>query len=129
MKWPGKRPGAIGPAPDAKLTGLYLDNSGHSFAQACRHEVTRVEQMPQGHTHHARVICATCRCHVRWLPKPGTVERQRLNAFRLARLAMVGNLSDWEREFLRSISQQPQLSPAQQRILDRLVAHYLEGTP
>ena len=95
----------------------------------CKHAATRVELMPQGHTHHAREVCATCRRHVRWLPKPETFERRTLNSFKLARLGMCEGLSKWERDFVRDISQRQKLSPRQQEILDELVEKFLEAKP
>ena len=128
MKSPPKREGACSNAPTPKLTGLPQSNSGVAIAQhVCRHDTTRVELMPQGYTHHARVICAVCGRHLRWLPKPGTIERQRLNAFRLARLAMHPGLSDWERRFVGDILKLAKLSPRQQVLVERLCTQYLEG--
>ena len=54
------------------------------------------------------------------------VERQKLNGYKLARLGMVDGLSDWERAFIRDISERRKLSPKQQQIIDRLCADYLE---
>ena len=127
---PPKWEGACSNAPIPKLLNSPQSNSGVSIAQhVCRRGTTRVELMPQGHKHYAMETCAICRCFVRWLPKPETVQRQQLNAFRLARLAMHPGLSDWERNFLRDISQRRKLSPKQQQIIDRLCADYLEAKP
>jgi hypothetical protein len=128
MTVPPKRSGALlrdAPA-SPKLLRLAQSNSRSRFAQGCTHEVTRVELMPQGHTHHARVICIVCGRFLRWLPKPGTIERRTLNSFRLARLGMCSKLTDWERAFIHDVSQQRKLSPKQQQIIDRLCADYLE---
>jgi hypothetical protein len=97
--------------------------------QACGHPVTRTERFPGGQPHYAHEVCATCGRHVRWFPKPATIERQRLNAFRLARLGMCSTLSPWERHFVRSVSHRKKLSRRQQAVLDRLVTQYLEGAP
>jgi hypothetical protein len=114
------------PAPGAKLTGLPQSNSGSGFAQhVCRHSTTRVEVMPQGYTHHAREVCAKCGRFVRWLPRPETIERARLNAFRLARLAMRPDLTGWERQFIRSVGEKKHLSPRQEALIARLVENYL----
>jgi hypothetical protein len=126
---PGKEKGALLAAPIPKLTRLAQDNSGQKLAQTCRHDATCVEQMPPGRTHHAAEICAVCGRFIRWLPKPETLHARRLNAFRLARLAMHEGLTSWEREFLASISHQTRLSPKQQALVARLVRHYLEGKP
>jgi hypothetical protein len=128
MKWPPKREGACSNAPTQKLTGLPQSNSGVAIAQhVCRHGTTRVELMPQGHMHHARVICALCGRFLRWLPRPETIERERVNAFKLAKLAMCEGLSKWERSFVHHVSQQRKLSPKQQALLVQLCTQYLEG--
>lgn len=60
--------------------------------------------------------------------KPTTVERQKLHAFKLARLAMRPELLHWERKFLSSVVHRRRLSPKQQQIIDRLCRQYLEET-
>jgi hypothetical protein len=127
---PPKRDGAMLPAPISKKLGLTQPNSGSGFAQhVCSHGTTRVELMPQGYTHHAREVCVSCGRFIRWSAKPVNVERERLNAFRLARLAMQPGLSDWERNFLRDVSKNRRLSPKQEALVVRLVTQYLEGAP
>lgn len=129
MKSPPKREGACSNAPTPKLTGLPQSNSGVAIAQhVCRHGTTRVALMPQGHMHdHARVICAVCGRFIRWSSKPATIERQRLNAFRLARLAMRPDLTDWERRFVSDVLKLAKLSPRQQALVERLCREYLEA--
>ena len=85
------------PAPIPKLR-LAQDNSGHSFAQACKHSATRTE-------------------------------RERVNAFRLARLAMRPDLTGWERQFIRSVSEKKHLSPKQEALIARLVTQCLNKFP
>ena len=92
----------------------------------CKHGATVTELMPGGHVHHAAVRCADCGRHLRWIPKPETVERQKLNGYKLARLGMLDGLSDWERGFVRDVSKRRKLSPKQQEIIDRLCADYLK---
>ena len=82
--------------------------------------------MPDGHTHHAREVCVACGAFTRWLPRPETVERRRLNGFRLAKLGMCPRLTKWEQHFVESVSWRQKLSPRQQEIVDRLVETYLE---
>jgi hypothetical protein len=77
-----------------KLTGLAEDNCGQHFAQACTHPATRTERLPDGSWHYARLTCAICGRFLRWLPRPETIERQKLNAFKLAKLAMCEGLSN-----------------------------------
>jgi hypothetical protein len=110
-----------------KLTELAEDTCGQHFTQACTHSATRTERLPDCHRHYARLTCAICGRFLRWLPRPETVQRQRLNAFRLARLAMHPGLSDWERRFVGDISKLAKLSPRQQAVVERLCREYLEA--
>lgn len=116
-------------APISKLTGWAENSAGSGVTQACTHSNTVVELMPQGHPHHAREVCTTCRRFIRWSAKPTTLDRRTLNSFRIARLGMCEGLSKWERGFVRDISQRRKLSPKQQQIIDRLCADYLEAKP
>jgi len=102
-----------------KLTG------GREYS-ACPHSATFSELLPPGHLHYAEERCAACGSHLRWLPRPETVQRRRLNAFRLARLAMCDGLTSWERHFVGKVSQRKRVSPRQQEIIDRLCADYLK---
>jgi len=122
----GKEEGALRDAPTPKLTELRQSNSGVAISQACKHGTTRVELMPQGHKHYARVICAVCGRFIHWSAKPANVERQKLNGFKLARLGMCNRLNPWERNFVHHVSQQRKLSPRQQVIVERLCADYLK---
>jgi hypothetical protein len=87
---PPKREGACwSSAPIPKLTRLGEGNSGHSFSQPCKHKVTRVGQIPQSRdTHHPRVICAVCGCHLCWLPM-SSVERRTLRNLSLRQHALI----------------------------------------
>jgi len=57
---------------------------------------------------------------------PENVERQKLNRFRLAKLAMCDRLTSWERHFVRDASQRKRVSPKQPEVIDRLCATHLE---
>ncbi len=92
----------------------------------CEHCNSRVEQLANG-PHYAKEICTDCGRILRWIPKPATLERQQFNALRLARLAMSDQLSNWERNFIHSVSQRKKVSPKQQQIIDRLCAQYPEA--
>jgi hypothetical protein len=127
MKPPGNGAGMLLHTPDGKLTGLSEDTSLGEFAQRCTHPVARTERFPGGVPHYAHEVCATCGCHVRWFPKPATIERRRLNSFKLAKLGMCAGLSPWEREFVASVLKRKKLSPRQSVVVDRLVAKYLEA--
>jgi len=122
----GEGPRGSGPTPE-ELTRRGEDKSGFCVAQPCTHPVTRTERFPGGVPHYSHEVCAMCSRHVRWFPKPQIIERRRLNAFRLAKLAMCSSLSAWERGFVRSVSQQEKVSPKQQTIIDRLSATHLEA--
>jgi hypothetical protein len=123
---PGNANAALAKRRREKLTGLPEDKAGSGFAQGCTHGIPRVALMPQGHKHYAMETCAVCGRFLRWLPKPETVQRQRLNAFRLARLAMHLGLTDWERQFIRSVGEKKHISPAANPPI-RLCATYLES--
>ena len=121
---PGNGKGAV-QAPIPKLTCRAQNNSVSAISQVCGHKST-VTVRERG-THYSKEICIVCGGFVRWLPKPETFERQKLNGFKLAKLAMRPELTHWERNFVRSISHRTRLSPKQQQIIDRLCATYLEG--
>jgi hypothetical protein len=110
-----------------KLTGLPEDKAGSGFAQGCTHPATRTERLPDGSWHYAWLTCVACGRFLRWLPRPETIERERVNAFKLAKLAMCEGLSKWERSFVHHVSQQRKLSPKQQQIIDRLAVQDLEA--
>jgi hypothetical protein len=124
VKRPPKRDAALRHAATPKLTGLANDKSSYSFTQPCRHNKTRVEQMPQGHPHHAKEICAMCGCSLRWVSRAGLLERQSPT---LSRLLMCPELLDWERALVRDASRGRRLTEKQQAFIDRLAAECLEG--
>jgi hypothetical protein len=121
MKSPPKRS-----APGREIAGAAKLRLPQSY-RFCPHTATRTEMMPSGSVHHAREVCAVCRAFIRWLPKPQTIERERTNAFRLARLGMCERLSKWERDFVHHLAQQRKLSPRQQVLVERLYREYLEA--
>jgi hypothetical protein len=123
-----KRDGVSADTPDPyEPQHLAQITSGSAIVQACAHKNTVTVREPPGRTHYSREICIVCGRHLRWLPKPANVERQKLNAFRLARLAMCGRLTHWEKHFVAGISHRQKGSPKQQQIIDRLCREYLEG--
>jgi hypothetical protein len=126
---PGKGNGALLQAPISKKLRLPQYKSARGFTQACAHPVTVTERLPKSHLHFARLTCALCGYLLRWLPKPETVVRQQLNGFRLAKLAMVPGLTNWERQFVADVSKRRKLSPKQLAIAERLVRQYLETAP
>jgi hypothetical protein len=92
----------------------------------CEHANTRVERLANG-PHHAKEWCTDCGQILRWMPKPETIERQRYNALHIARLLMSEGLSEWERNFLKSITPLKKLSPRQQACLDMMYTDRLGG--
>ena len=92
---------------------------------ACSHPRTRVELLPRGHQHYARVVCEVCGKQLCWRPNPTNVERRRKNAGDIQKLLTSKLLTSWENGFCNGITQNPRLSPRQQETLDRLVETYL----
>jgi len=128
---PGTRK-AVGNSAGQVLNGSRIDNSPLVCSQArCGHFFERRELMPPGYQHHAKVTCRECGAFLRWISKPETLERQRRNAARLARLAMCDGLTRWERNFVNDLLNRDQrrLSPRQHAIFDRFCSDYLEGGP
>ena len=109
------------------LTGRRGILSDTRSYHVCSHAATFIEPASRGSIHHAALRCACCGCFLRWLPKPSTLDRQKLNAFRLAKLSMHPALTDREREFVANVAQCRKLSPRQHAVLDRLVAAYLQS--
>jgi hypothetical protein len=119
-----KREGAL-PAP-VPLIQSPTTTAFCTSPQLCRHVATRTERFPGGKPHYAHEVCSACGRHGRWFPKPATLERRKLNAARLVRLLMAEGLSDWERQFVKSLQRQAQkrFSPKQQAVLDRLATEF-----
>src|SRR5438552_3384829 len=87
---------------------------------ACAHSATITRREPPKSLHHSREVCAGCGRFIRWLAKPETLERRKLNGFRLAKLGMCERLTAWERAFVCNASQRKRLSPRQQQIVHEL---------
>ena len=124
---PGNANAALAKRRREKLTGLPEDKAGSGFAQGCTHPATRTERLPDGSRHYARLTCAVCGRFLRWLPRPETIERERIDSFRLAKLSMHPGLSDWERRFVGDVLKLAKLSPRQQVLVERLCREYLEA--
>jgi hypothetical protein len=123
-----KRAGQVVPASPNDPTAADLSAIICGSQTCCEHSETRVEILPPGSYHFAKERCTNCDRVLRFLPKPQTIERQHLNAYRIAKLAMCDGLTDWERSFVKSVAQQRRLSPRQQDCLNRLYAERLEGS-
>ena len=93
----------------------------------CAHSKTRVEVLPPGQYHYARVVCDSCGKQLCWQPKPENAERRRQNAANIQRLLGIGPLLDWERDFCQSLAPHKLPSPKQQALLNGLVEKYLKG--
>jgi hypothetical protein len=112
-------------APGREIAGAAKLRLAESY-QHCKHTATVIPRMPEGHTHYVQLKCASCGLHIRWLPKPETIERRRLNGFKLAKLAMCDRLTSWEWHFVRDLQHRKKLSPRQQAVIDKLAVAYLE---
>jgi hypothetical protein len=93
----------------------------------CTHNQTTTELLPQGSKHYAKLRCAACGEHLRFLPKPENLERRKLNAYRLTKLQMAPDLNQWERQFVDSLAKlgSNKLTPKQQAVFDRLCLAHL----
>ena len=105
-------------APLAK--GQREDLNSEREYSACLHGATITERFPGGQPHYAHEVCVACGRHLRWHPKPRNVERRKLLAAYVARLAMCERLPSWEKGFVASVSKQRNLSPKQEAIIGRL---------
>jgi hypothetical protein len=74
-----------------------------------------------------RELCEDCGAFLRWVERPGNTEAQKLRAARIARLAMVETLSEWERGFIKSVAKFKKHSPRQIAVIDRMTKDYLKG--
>jgi hypothetical protein len=97
------------------------------WRHACQHDSKILVRLPPDGPHYAKELCEHCGSFLRWVPRPETLEAQRLRAARIARLAMCEALNDWERGFVASVSKFRKLSPKQVAVIDRLFAQYLKG--
>ena len=88
--------------------------------RSCSHSATHIEFCAPGFVHYARVICDRCGRFVDWLPRPSTLMRRKMMAYRLGLLARAARLSPWERGFVESVSEKRKLSPRQQAKCDEL---------
>jgi hypothetical protein len=99
----------------------------------CEHTQTIVEHYKPGTSpHHGALKCAECGAFLRFVAKPGNIERWKTNAFRLVRLKTCPGLTPWERQFINSIavtaeSKHYKLSPAQQQAFDETYAKHFSG--
>ena len=58
-----------------------------------------------------------------------STERRKLYAYKLARLAMCGTLSPWQRRFVREMSRSgKKISPGQAALLERIADTHLPGS-
>lgn len=120
---PEKRGGHFGTAPSEPDLRDDAPQAGD-----CQHNTKVLKRfLPSDSPHYAKEVCEDCGAFIRFVPRAGTVETQKLHAARIARLAMCDSLSGWEREFLESIASRPKLSPKQQACLDKLYAERLGG--
>jgi hypothetical protein len=96
-----------------------------SAQEECSPEETRIEILPPGSVHFGKEICRNCDRVLRFLPKPQTIERQHMNAFRIAKLTMCNGLTSWQRKFVSDIAALKKLSPARQQLyLDKIYTEH-----
>ena len=113
-------------APLAK--GRHAELNGERDYHPCSHSATFTEFLPAGRFHYAEEVCATCRRHVKWIPRPENIERRRHFALQLEQLAKRPDLNQWERSFLANISRlNGKLSPRQTLKFQELCRKYLEA--
>jgi hypothetical protein len=91
----------------------------------CAHSETRVEILPPGQIHYARVVCCDCGKQLCWTPHPANVARRQLNAVHLRELLDKAPLTDYERGLCEGLITNQRLSPRQQALLDALTDTYL----
>ena len=118
-------------APGREIAGAAKLRLMQSYQQ-CSHSATVTERMPARHVHFAAERCAGCGRLIHWLSKPETVERRKINGYRLARLQMTPGLSAWERQFVDSLAKLPgnkyKFTPKQQSAFDDIYRrHFGEG--
>jgi hypothetical protein len=111
-------PSCFGPTDDTPLIC--------SAQEECAHEETRIAIEPPGSVHFAREVCRNCDRVLRFVPKPQTIERQHMNAFRIAKLTMCNGLTSWQRKFVSDIAPLKKLSPRQQLYLDKIYTEHFE---
>lgn len=70
-----------------------------------------------GHgTHHSKAVCLNCNSFIRWLPDPKVTAAFEARAKQAARMLRFGNLTQFERGFLDTMTTQRKLSPRQEEI-------------
>ena len=157
---PEKGTGALRHPPSSGKQRRPEDNSREEFAQPCTQELTRplrgggssgrqyilsgapvhhvcgagptrVQYMPQGYVHYARVTCTICGRFLRWLPSPRSIELRKLNAAMLRKLLAAESLTKWEQGFVErlsaSLSRGKRFSPRQEAWLGRVYRRYFGG--
>jgi hypothetical protein len=111
-------------APGREIAGAAKLRLVQSY-QFCPHTATRTERMPQAHPHYAREVCTRCGAFIRWLPSPESIERRKMNMFRIAKLLASNYLDAWQRQVVESVSRlRGELSPRQEECLGRIYRRY-----
>jgi hypothetical protein len=93
----------------------------------CEHNTKVLVKLPEGSPHYGKEICDDCHAFLRWVPRPETLENQKLRAARIARLAECRSLNDWEHSFISSVAKFKKHSPKQIAVIDRIFADYKGG--
>ena len=93
-----------------------MTDSQATFFGECTHD--RVYTLPADKgPHYAKKVCAECGKFLGWVPKPETLERKERNAKIVTELSKVDALPPLERNFIRSLATQRNISPKQETIL------------
>jgi hypothetical protein len=92
----------------------------------CDHPRTRVEVLPPGNYHYARVVCAICGTQICYKAHPHNAERRKQNAIKIQKLLGSNRLTERERGYCEGIQYNNRLAPSHQALLDQLVSKCLK---
>lgn len=87
----------------------------------CEHlEITR-ERMKSG-PHYEKILCRACGTFLGWGKNPATIQREKDNAEKIARLRNLGGkaFTAVEKEFLGKVAKGEKISPKQQAWFERI---------
>jgi hypothetical protein len=82
---------------------LISDMIPQSDPGTCDHPRTRVEVLPPGNYHYARVVCAICGTQICYKAHPHNAERRKQNAIKIQKLLGSNRLTERERGYCERI--------------------------
>lgn len=91
----------------------------------CAHPRARVEILPRGHSHYARMVCELCGEFMCYKANPTNAQRRRQNTVHIQELLSSGRLTEWERGYCEGLHHNHRPTPNQQSLLEQLVAKHL----